>query len=891
MGHAAEDAPRARVAYAQSFEGGDGIPYAGDDPAYFAWHAFGNGRWEAAGRRSGRDDYHDGTRAASAGGRGRFATEAGLALTVGGGGGGGGGGWDDESVRSAASLQGMQELGGFVTFDVWAAAELPLDKLLFELDGEVRGEWTTPTAGWETVAAWLPPVGDSNDGGRHEFRWTYRYFGTDEGPDDNNARQDVVQLDALAIEAITGDLEIADDMLRDALAEGAGASPVPELDLAAAGSDGAWSIRPDSHALSGAHVFAADTRGLVRDAPANANGLVTYRARATMTFAVVTGPRGGTLRFATRARVRAPIDVLEVGLDGVAVLAATSPSDRWEKHSLELKPGRHVLTFTHVSNPADLPMRTLEATGRPGSSQVDGLRYEDHGWFVPSAAPTPAPSEAPTPHTVPPQNYCGTSLAEVRGSCHLGEDGPLTCNDDDGPCPIGTFCWGSITCLEMPAGDKTTMEEFLETLVPEHEEEAPDIAWVEDTPDAEWAEDLPPGAAAVSSSQNYCAGSRAAAKDTCASGTLTTCNEGDPGLCPTGTACWRDIECNVAGSAPAPPSPLQNYCGTSRASVEAACASGAMPTCNDGDGPCPVGTFCWGGIECADAEEEAPAAPALPSWLSPQNYCGTSLASVKASCASGALPTCNDGDEPCADGTFCWGGIECDGIQTETPTASPVEEEKNSILGSFFSSNSNSNVAHHAEGQGADEEDSAEEVEPPPWDQAADGGESNTAADTEYPEEGHDCPEGTSPPPGMPACCVPDPTFLGDGACDAYAPYNTEACGYDLGDCCRESCRTDTTFACAAKEGDAYGPFGFYCLDPLYGGDAIDEEACGAENREWVGDGGCDPDYNTAECGWDGGDCCRETCDEEFAYYECGRESQPFDCKNPDIIYRAGYVP
>ena len=143
----------------------------------------------------------------------------------------------------------------------------------------------------------------------------------------------------------------------------------------------------------------------------------------------------------------------------------------------------------------------------------------------------------------------------------------------------------------------------------------------------------------------------------------------------------------------------------------------------------------------------------------------------------------------------------------------------------------------------------------------------------------------------MPACCVEDASFLGDGACDAYAPYNTKECGYDLGDCCRESCRPATTFACAAKEGDAYGPFGFYCLDPQHGGTAIDEERCGAENREWVGDGGCDPEYNTAECGWDGGDCCRDSCDDRFAYYECGREAQPFDCQNPDIIYQAGYVP
>ena len=151
------------------------------------------------------------------------------------------------------------------------------------------------------------------------------------------------------------------------------------------------------------------------------------------------------------------------------------------------------------------------------------------------------------------------------------------------------------------------------------------------------------------------------------------------------------------------------------------------------------------------------------------------------------------------------------------------------------------------------------------------------------------CPDGTSAAPGLPGCCVPDPSFLGDGACDAHEPYNTVECSYDLGDCCTDSCNTDSTFGCAAKEGDAYGPFGYYCLDPQYS--TIDDNACDAENKEWIGDGGCDPDYNTAACGWDGGDCCKETCSADFGYYECGRDAQPFDCQNPDIIYRADYVP
>jgi len=722
--------------------------------------------------------------------------------------------------------------------------------------------------------------------------------------DDARATSTPTGAPVAATEAITGDLEITDDVLRDALVNGR-TRPVPELDLADPSGDGAWRVLPDANALTGAYVLAANTRRVVQDVPANAHGIVMYRGQATLSFAVVAGPRGGTLRFAVWSDVHAPVDVLEVGLDGVAVLAATSPSDRWEKHSLDLDPGRHVLTFTHISNPADLPMRTIEALGRPGSSRVDGLQYIDRR--------VDPPGGAPTPPSIPPQNYCGASLAEVRDSCRLEENAPPTCNDGDGPCPAGTFCWGHVACERPAADDETTMEEFLEVLVPENEEEAPDVAWMEDAPeDAEQAESIPQNAVVLP--QNYCAGSHAAAEAECASGTLTTCNEGDATVCPVGTGCWRNIECSVvlpvqeneektpdivrvedaldiewAENIPQiAVVPSQNYCAGSLASAKEECASGTLTTCNEGDTTiiCPVGTACWRDVECSVASS------ALPAPSPPQNYCGTSRASIEATCASDAVPTCNDGDAPCATGTFCWGAVACAGPRTAAPTASPVKEEKgSSFLSAFFASNSNNNAAHQTEGRGAAGEASAEEAESPPEQQAVDRGEPDAAVDVEYSEEGHDCPEGTSSPPGMPACCVPDPTFLGDGACDVYAPFNTEECGYDLGDCCRESCRADTTFGCAAKEGDDYGPFGFYCLDPAHGGGAIDEEACGAERREWVGDGGCDPEHNTAACGWDGGDCCRETCDEKFAYFECGRESQPFSCKNPDIIYRADYVP
>jgi hypothetical protein len=236
-----------------------------------------------------------------------------------------------------------------------------------------------------------------------------------------------------------------------------------------------------------------------------------------------------------------------------------------------------------------------------------------------------------------------------------------------------------------------------------------------------------------------------------------------------------------------------------------------------------------------------------------QNYCALSLEEIKDTCGTiNTPPTCNDDDEPCPTGTFCWGNVVCD-TPVETTSAAQVQ------ITPFASATISEEV----------EEDELK---------LSKGDEISQA-----------CPDGLLPVEDLKGCCVPDPSFLGDGACDPNSPYNTAECGYDRGDCCRETCNTDTTYGCKAKEGDEFGPFGFYCLDPQHA--YIDEKECKTENREWIGDGGCDPEYNTKACGWDGGDCCAETCDTTFAYYECGTEVQPFDCKDPDIISVFGYVP
>ena len=71
-----------------------------------------------------------------------------------------------------------------------------------------------------------------------------------------------------------------------------------------------------------------------------------------------------------------------------------------------------------------------------------------------------------------------------------------------------------------------------------------------------------------------------------------------------------------------------------------------------------------------------------------------------------------------------------------------------------------------------------------------------------------DCSESSDNPDTQPgpddACVVADASYIGDGYCDG-DDYNTEACGYDGGDCCETTC-VDGEYGCGTNE--------FVCLDP-----------------------------------------------------------------------------
>jgi len=137
----------------------------------------------------------------------------------------------------------------------------------------------------------------------------------------------------------------------------------------------------------------------------------------------------------------------------------------------------------------------------------------------------------------------------------------------------------------------------------------------------------------------------------------------------------------------------------------------------------------------------------------------------------------------------------------------------------------------------------------------------------------------------LPDCCVPEPAYHGDGACDPDAPYNTAACNYDGGDCCKESCNLDSIYGCGV-ESFGYGPFGYFCQNPELQDEFIDANECTVSDKTRIGDGRCDAGievYNTAACNWDGGDCCEQTCDERYSHFDCGDPAYPFDCQNPDL--------
>jgi hypothetical protein len=115
-----------------------------------------------------------------------------------------------------------------------------------------------------------------------------------------------------------------------------------------------------------------------------------------------------------------------------------------------------------------------------------------------------------------------------------------------------------------------------------------------------------------------------------------------------------------------------------------------------------------------------------------------------------------------------------------------------------------------------------------------------------------------------------------NGKCDIIDIRNTAQCEYDGGDCCRDTC---TGEACANDPEVNKG--WYHCKDPS----SKDLVNCHVKNVTRLGDGKCDAaPYNSAECNFDAGDCCLETCHGDGCGGGGGEGATPFDCKHPAFL-------
>jgi len=94
------------------------------------------------------------------------------------------------------------------------------------------------------------------------------------------------------------------------------------------------------------------------------------------------------------------------------------------------------------------------------------------------------------------------------------------------------------------------------------------------------------------------------------------------------------------------------------------------------------GENCYGYIECSDTTRPPTRFPTQQPSRRPtnqpvnqigmnQNYCARSKAALDTDCINAV--TCNKGEPPCPDGTYCWGDHLCTGVKkTDTPTMLPT---------------------------------------------------------------------------------------------------------------------------------------------------------------------------------------------------------------------------
>ena len=187
-----------------------------------------------------------------------------------------------------------------------------------------------------------------------------------------------------------------------------------------------------------------------------------------------------------------------------------------------------------------------------------------------SSGHTPKPSAAADESEVKAQNYCAKQKADLKAGCFTAQ----TCNDDDPPCPVGTYCWGNIVCTEPKA-----------------------------TPQPSPRPSKQPSESPIAVVNGVCATNYPELQKTCWNGAKCS----NINLCSDGQKCSENIDCNfVSPKVPSQstnnptPQPTSSSSGDeTNKPVELYCAfneSELGKPCSDArscvDEPCPLGMLC-----------------------------------------------------------------------------------------------------------------------------------------------------------------------------------------------------------------------------------------------------------------------------------------------------------
>jgi len=273
------------------------------------------------------------------------------------------------------------------------------------------------------------------------------------------------------------------------------------------------------------------------------------------------------------------------------------------------------------------------SNGDPDDSKEEGTEIIDE---TESSSPTSPPMNPTWDPTIPPSKglgsdvtdtyFCGFDRADASASCHK------RCRSGSpDECPSGMTCFGYTSCTEEAEEDQ-----FNDT--------------------------KPPTATGL------CATDYIELIDLCWS--AEECSETNP--CQDEKTCFESVNCELtAGSPPSKATP-QNYCARSKEDLETSCNT--AETCNAEEPTCAIGTFCFGDYVCVGREEkdELGSSTEVSNNGIQQNYCAQNKAELEKSCFT--AKTCNPGDAPCEVGTYCFGDYLCGGdVGTSSPTDIPIE--------------------------------------------------------------------------------------------------------------------------------------------------------------------------------------------------------------------------